>query len=999
MKISSKILALNMILVVIFWSLGLSGINQASAKYYPQDQDIQSVNQNSAAKRFEHPLNDSLQKILCDKQSPYFTNLDPDTGQHNVALNSIIKFTVIDSFLPKPKYEWDRYGVDIDSIFISITTRKWSVEHVKPHSVILADSIFEVDCEYYPEKPFDWTNTVKVHLSVQDVSYLRNYADTTYYFYTIRDTLKPILTPIFPEPEMVDVPNDSIIRIHGKDIGRGVDLHDIKLWIDDSLVVSVVNGDLWNFEISYIPATGWSYNDSIHVFCLVKDLDGNAGTLDYWFKTLARPSVPQLLSPPNDAVAQDTSLTLEWYESERATGYRLQVSADPNFQDLNVLKVDSENLKDIKYSVQRLSKGATYYWRVNASNAAGTSAWSEVWHFTTWKSEVVGLRPLPPQLLSPPNDVVNQNTSLILAWQKSERASIYRLQVSLDYNFTSFIINKKTRNIDYELRELSEGNVYYWRVNASNVHGTSEWSDVWHFSTYERTNNRLLLPPQLVFPANGAGGLDTYLTLIWYKSKRATEYGLQVSLNAGFSELIVDKTHIKETSFKLNELSQETGYYWRVNASNDEETSVWSKVWYFTTKVQGNQPPLPPQLISPPNGAVDLDTSLTLVWKESEEATHYGVQVSLDSNFNNFRYEEITATLFDLNGLLRDTVYYWRANASNDFGTSDWSEIWHFRTTGILDTIPPVITAISPDSGETNVPVTTVVDFRVWDDLSGVEEMKVYLDIVSNRVNVVSQQPDMLKKEEKMVDFRYQPVDSFAYMDLVKVHVYAEDKAGNSADKYYEFETEPEVLANLKIFNFTSSAGGNPVKVKTPVTFEAFISCEYSDCSDSFTVCFYLENSEEPFFSVTKENLKVGEIIPIPTTSIQWTTEGRYPVTVMVDAFNNINESNEEDNEAKIFVQVGGAQLTVRSNPFTPNDDGINDEAEFNFEQFQVENPNLKIFDMHGKKVREFNRHNNNRYIWDGRDSSGRALLPGIYLYILSDRDNAIARGCIVIAK
>ena len=110
MKISSKILTLNVMIVVIFCLLGLTGMNWASVKYYPQDQDVKTVNQSAAAKKFEYPLNDSLQKILCDKKSPMFINLDPDSGQKNVALNSIIKFTVVDSFLPKPKYEWDRYG-------------------------------------------------------------------------------------------------------------------------------------------------------------------------------------------------------------------------------------------------------------------------------------------------------------------------------------------------------------------------------------------------------------------------------------------------------------------------------------------------------------------------------------------------------------------------------------------------------------------------------------------------------------------------------------------------------------------------------------------------------------------------------------------------------------------------------------------------------------------------------------------------------------------------
>ena len=1003
MKISSKILALFSGLVIVFCSLGLSGINSALAQQKSSVQDLNTILQLSAEQKFKYPLNDSLIKILCDKKNPFFIKLDPDTGQTGVDLNAVIKFTVVDSFVPKRRYEWDRFGVDTDSVFISIETRNWSVENVLPHSFALKDSIFEVDCEYYPDQPFDWSDTIKIYLYAQDVSYLRNSADTTYYFYTMRDGQKPTLTPIFPLPEMVAVPIDSMLKIHGEDIGRGVELNDIKLKIDDAFVVPVITGDPMNFEISYIPATNWAYNDSVRIYCEVNDLDGNVTSLEYWFKTFSVPAAPQLLFPQNDVVDQDTSLTFEWYASDRATEYHLQVATDPIFQDLNVLKVNSENLSDLQYAVDGLARNTVYYWRVRARNAAGYSQWSERWHFMTSNPPaVVDLRPAPPRLLSPPDNAIDQNWSLTLTWQPSDGAGFYRVQMSRQRDFSSIIISEETKGLNFELSDLIAGKSYYWRVNASNLYGTSDWSEVWQFSTRTQYINRELLPPQLVFPENGATDVDTSITFLWNKSKLAANYELQVSLTERFDELAVNQSIAGETNLPVHELAQDSKYYWRVRASNNEQTSNWSEVWEFTTRVVIDSiPPLPPQLVAPPNGAVNVDTSVTLVWELSPRATRYGVQISFDSVFTNVSTNELEELQFKVDELLRDTEYYWRANASNEFGTSDWSAVWHFRTIPITDTIPPVIIAVDPDSGETDISITTGIDFKVWDDLSGVDEMSVYLDIVSSQVNVDSQQADVLNRGDKEIDFRYQPPEKFAYLDVVKVRIHAEDKAGNATDKYYEFQTMQEILANLKFLNVTTSAPGNRVDVDAPISFNAYITCELANCSESFKVCFYFEDNDEPFYAFTVDSLKKGSQFAVPESpTMQWLTEGKYPVTVVVDAFNNIREANEEDNEATIYVIVGGAKITVRSNPFTPNDDGINDEAEFNFEQFDVENPRLKIFNMHGKKVREFEGQNNTHvFLWDGRDSNGRALLPGIYLYILSDKQSPLARGCVVIAK
>lgn len=91
-----------------------------------------------------------------------------------------------------------------------------------------------------------------------------------------------------------------------------------------------------------------------------------------------------------------------------------------------------------------------------------------------------------------------------------------------------------------------------------------------------------------------------------------------------------------------------------------------------------------PVLISPENGSEDLSLTPLLQWNVSENATSYNLQVSGDPGFSTFVYDQtdITTTecMIPENLLSTNTPYYWRVNAENIIGTSDWSEVWHFKT-------------------------------------------------------------------------------------------------------------------------------------------------------------------------------------------------------------------------------------------------------------------------------------------------------------------------------
>ncbi|MHB8904488.1 MAG: FISUMP domain-containing protein, partial [Melioribacteraceae bacterium] len=122
-----------------------------------------------------------------------------------------------------------------------------------------------------------------------------------------------------------------------------------------------------------------------------------------------------------------------------------------------------------------------------------------------------------------------------------------------------------------------------------------------------------------------------------------------------------------------------TTYYWRVSVTNNNGTSGWSTTWSFSTT---GTAPYAPSLFAPVNDAIDIETPTLLVWSPSTSATSYSLQVSTNSTFSSFVYNqnELTSTSQQITGLNISTKYFWRVSATNSYGTSGWSSPWSFTT-------------------------------------------------------------------------------------------------------------------------------------------------------------------------------------------------------------------------------------------------------------------------------------------------------------------------------
>ena len=89
----------------------------------------------------------------------------------------------------------------------------------------------------------------------------------------------------------------------------------------------------------------------------------------------------------------------------------------------------------------------------------------------------------------------------------------------------------------------------------------------------------------------------------------------------------------------------------------------------------------------------------------------------------------------------------------------------------------------------------------------------------------------------------------------------------------------------------------------------------------------------------------------------------------------------------------------VLPNPFTPNDDGFNDYVAFQYPEMEVQNPVVRIFNLRGRKVTEFNHFSGNECRWDGKDKDGKTLEPGVYIYIFELDNKVVSSGTITLIK
>jgi len=157
------------------------------------------------------------------------------------------------------------------------------------------------------------------------------------------------------------------------------------------------------------------------------------------------------------------------------------------------------------------------------------------------------------------------------------------LQLSTSADFEFLIINETGLTASNyqspESIELDEFVQYFWRASASIGEQTSQWSEVWSFST-----EYVPVLPTLLEPLNGEIDVLTSQVFAWSPVLNATGYHLQVSTDEEFTNIIINEPNLTGTSCLGYGLDVVTQYWWRVKAFNPLISTPWSEVWTFTTR-------------------------------------------------------------------------------------------------------------------------------------------------------------------------------------------------------------------------------------------------------------------------------------------------------------------------------------------------------------------------------------------------------------------------------
>jgi hypothetical protein len=332
----------------------------------------------------------------------------------------------------------------------------------------------------------------------------------------------------------------------------------------------------------------------------------------------------------------------------------------------------------LNYGVTGKGNGS-YYYRVRASNAVGSSAW-----LPATNPCVVTLPPPAPATVTVP---ATSTGNFTVSWTAAPTAASYDLQEDTSNTFPAPTTVYSGANLSFGVTGKTSGTFYY-RVRASNAGGNSGWT--------AGANGCQIVPPTppstIVVPATSSTGS---FTVSWTASAGNPTYELWEANNALFAGAA--QVYLG-TNLSYNVTGKTGGTWWyEVRAIGPSGTSAW------TVSTNGCQ------IIAPSAPA-------TITVPASSASGNYTVSWAAVGSFSYFLQEDTSAafsapntvysgtnTSYNVTGKTSGTFWY-RVCATNVVGNSPWTT----STNGcqIVPPSPPPTITVPATSMDGNFTVT-----------------------------------------------------------------------------------------------------------------------------------------------------------------------------------------------------------------------------------------------------------------------------------------------------
>ncbi len=933
-----------------------------------------------------------------DVEPPYTQNHQPKKDATAVALNTPIQFEVLDDYM----------GVDSTSIALRVNGNA-----VLPQ---IAGTLNKYRVSYDPQNAFNYSDTISVEIDASDLAIRPNrMATERYKFYMIRDTLAPEIKQLYPWPNASHVPRDTSLSLVLFDRHSGLDTNSIAVY---------VNGRSINFDLQaktnealvrhhFVPP--FRERDEVRVRIVARDRVRPPNVLDSLFTFVIMPdTLPprvEFYSPldRSQEIALDSSIVIRLVDDFSGID-RQSIQFSVNEQPV-VPKIDGDSSRFIitylpergyRYNQQikvrieahDLAKKANRMSPFEFSFETATDTLPPTIVSVTPAPEDTNVSPLPRFLIDIMDDRSGIDSSGIELWVNHTKVAFertghplaYRIayQPERPFDYLTWIpVRIEARDcsyppnhmapFDFKFRIMREKDRTPPRTErhqpARGAIGVDPASDVsFHVlddqSGVDRSSIVLKINEQVVAPKI-EGSPNDYL--VTYQPPQPFWYGERVTIEIEAQDLAPDTVNIMPTD--------------RYVITILRDTIPPALEWLAPGPPGSHQVPLEAEFraqITDDLTGIDLESIEFAFRGQRERPVISGYGASCQLYFKPavpMKYNEQVQVLLKVND---------RATPPNR--NSD--TLFTFFT--IEDHDPPYVLSCSPENEARGIDFNTDLAIQLNDDVAGVDVRSIVMTVENDTV-----QPD-ISGTPGSYTLRYHHPDGFRPGQEVNISIAAADRSdppNRMPDYHFRFFILV-ILPNISIPSFTSDA--QQLLVHRSATVVGRVRVDTAPVFDPIQIQL-LDNQVVVMDTMVLIRNKDEELQF--QRSLSFLSRDRHELVLRVDPRNFISESNEEDNVAAIAIDVAEGALIVRSNPFTPNGDGINDVVNFNFEELSIALPLLKLFDVSGRLVATLQQPQGYSLVWDGRDRFGNPAPPGAYLYLLYDRGQVIANGYVVLAR